>query len=70
MDLRGGSITIRDLLRNPGAKAIMKREFPGLSGSPMFLMAQGMSLNKVIGLAGGTVPKSKIEDVIKQLKEL
>ena len=70
MNLKGGNITIREIMNNPKGFAIMKREFPTLIGTPMFNLAQGMSLNKVIAHWGSHVPKTKIDSIIEELKHI
>ena len=70
MDLRNGNIKVRELMSNPGARDILRREFPGVFGSPMFRMAQNMSLDQVIRRVRGSVPPDKITEVIDQLKAL
>ncbi|MEG1777774.1 MAG: hypothetical protein RR209_02255 [Angelakisella sp.] len=70
MNLHNGNITVRELLRNPKAQQILQREFPGVMGSPMFRMAQNMSLNTVIGRVRSHVPQSKIDKLWKELSEI
>lgn len=70
MNLKGGNITIREIMNNPKGFAIMKREFPTLIGTPMFNLAQGMSLNKVIAHWGNHVSNAKIQAILNELKSI
>ena len=70
MDLQNGRITVGQLLRNPAARRIFDEEFPGLLGSPMVRMAQGMSLNRVLSHVRGKVPQQKIDHVLQRLQAL
>ena len=70
MNLKGGNVTICEIMNNPKGFAIMKREFPGLIGTPMFKLAQGMTLNKVVQHWGNKIPKAKIDSIIDELKRI
>ena len=70
MNLKGGNVTIGEIMNNPKGFAIMKREFPNLIGTPMFAMAQRMTLNKVVQHWGNHVPRSKIDSIIEELKRI
>ena len=70
MNLKGGNVTIGEIMNDPKGFAIMKREFPKLIGTPMFKMAQRMSLNRVIQHWGHHVPRSKIDSIIEELKRI
>ncbi len=70
MNLRNGNITVAELMRNAQARQLLSKEFPGVIGSPMFRMAQGMSLNQVLKHVSRKVPPQKISSVIKQLQEI
>ncbi len=59
-----------ELMKNSEARAIFAREFPGVIGSPAFNLAQGMSLNQVLGMVKGMAPAGKIDSVLSQLKAL
>jgi len=70
LNLKGGNVTIGEIMNDPKGFAIMKREFPKLIGTPMFKMAQRMSLNRVIQHWGHHVPRSKIDSIIEELKRI
>ncbi len=70
LNLKGGNVTIGEIMNDPKGFAIMKREFPKLIGTPMFKMAQRMSLNRVIQHWGHHVPRSKIQSILNELKSI
>lgn len=70
MNLRNGQISVREVLHNPRARQILQKEIPGVLNHPMIGLAQGMSLNTVIGIAAKRIPKMKINSIISQLKSL
>lgn len=70
MDLRNGNITLREILANPRAKALLQREFSQMVSGPMLMIGQGMSLNRILTHAGGKVSKQKLDDVLRQLREM
>ena len=70
MDLRNGTVTVKEILRVPAAKEILVRELPQIMRSPLVKMAGNMSLNKVLTYAKGNVPPEKVKSVLEQLKAL
>ena len=70
MDLRNGNITLRELLANPRAKALLTREFPQFTSGPMLMMGKNMSLSRILGHARGRVPQQQLDRVLRQLQEL
>lgn len=70
MDLKDGKITVREVLRNPQAKALLDKELPQVMQSPLLSLAGAMSLNQVLSYAKGHLPGQKIEELLLKLKEL
>lgn len=70
LNLRNGQITVREVLNNPNARQVINQELPGILNHPMLGLAQGMSLNTVIGFARKRVPPWKINRLVGRLKEL
>lgn len=68
MNLREGQITVREILRNPSARALLEREFPALMRSPMLHMASTMPLYIVINNARRYLSQQKLRQLIEQLK--
>lgn len=68
MNIRGGNITVREIMQNPKGMAIMRREFPNLINTPMFKLAQGMTLNKVASHWGHHIGSAKVNALIEELK--
>ncbi len=70
MNLQNGQITVREVLSNPKARALLQREYPALMNHPLLGMAQRMSLNQVLGMVRGKVPQQQINHLIGQLGKL
>ena len=52
MDLKNYQVTVREILANPAAKAVIRRELPEVMNSPLLSFAQSMTLRQVLSLAG------------------
>lgn len=70
MDLRKNKITLGELMDNTQAAEILKKEFPEWADSPLIKMASGMTISKVLKVAGKHVPKEKLAEVITKLEQL
>lgn len=70
MDLKNGNITVREILSNKQAKALLERELPEIMCSPLIALASSMRLNQVLSFAGGKIPAQKIEELLEQLKKI
>ena len=68
MDLKNNMIPVREVLKNPKAKAILQRDFPKLLGSPMLNMAMNMPLKNVLNMVKGYIPQSTINALLEELK--
>ncbi len=69
MDLKGNSITVKELLDNNAAREVIGRIAPELLNHPMLGMAKGMSLEKVISIIGSSLAPEKISSLIEELKK-
>ena len=70
MDLRNGSITLGEILKHPGARTLVEREFPGLLRHPLAGSFMGMTLNRALALLGGRIPRERIKTLLEALKAL
>lgn len=70
MDLRGGAITLGEIVRDPKARDLVNREFPGILNHPFAGRFMGMSLNKALGMARGRVPEDSVERLLTGLRDL
>ncbi len=48
MDLKNYQVTVREILTNPAAKAVIRRELPEVMNSPLLSFAQSMTLRQVL----------------------
>jgi len=69
LDLKCNSITVKELLDNDAAKAVIGRIAPELLNHPMLGMAKGMSLEKVISMVGSLLSPEKINTLLEELKK-
>lgn len=70
MDLRNYTITMGELLDNPGSRAVLQRRFGNLLSHPMVAMSRGITLRKIVEMAGNRLPKDTIMATIQELREL
>lgn len=70
MDLKDGKITVREILRNQQAKALLEKELPQVMQSPLLVLAGAMNLNQVLSYAKGHLPEQKIRELVSKLKEI
>ena len=70
MDLKNNKIQMRELLANPTAKVILKREFSQFDNPLLLAFAGKMTLENVLELAKGKVDDEKIQNALRQLEEI
>lgn len=70
MDLKNNQITVREILSNPQAVALLHRELPNLANSPMLRMSQGLTLDSLLRLAKGKLPPQQVQRIMKELQEI
>ncbi len=70
MDLRNNEITVGEIISNPDAKALLKREFPEVASPIMLQLGKNMTLTAVLELAKGRYPKEKIDRVLAELQAI
>ena len=70
MDLRGGAVTLGEIVSDPRARRLVEREFPGLLRHPFARRFMGMPLSKALKLARGRFPEDNIERLLTGLREL
>ena len=68
LDLKNYQVTVREILTNPAAKAVIRRELPEVMNSPLLSFAQSMTLRQVLSLAGN-IPQEKRDRILAALKE-
>lgn len=70
MNLKNNEITVGEIISNPEAKDLFKREFPEVMNPFMLQLAQGMTLASVLELAKGRYPQEKIDRVLAELQAI
>lgn len=67
MDLKNYQVTVREILTNPAAKAVIRRELPEVMNSPLLSFAQSMTLRS--RFSWGNIPQEKRDRILAALKE-
>jgi len=62
--------TIRQLLDNPAARAILDRYFPRMTGDSRLTMAAGMTLRQIASFAPQALTEEKLQAVDDELKRI
>lgn len=61
------------LLDNPQAKAVIEKQFPGISTNPMISMVKGMTLNQILATpqaAKAGLTKDKVESALAEVNKV
>lgn len=70
MDLRNQTITLGELLKNPQAAAILKRNFASLLSHPLASKANKLSLKQIIAMGGSKLPPQVVAQTLAELEAL
>lgn len=70
MDLRSYQITIRELLADPAARAVLARRFPQVIHRPIVAKSGAMTLERAMKLGAAYVPQKTIQAALEELKAL
>ena len=60
--------SLKELLEDPKAKAILEKHFPGFSNNPQLQMAMGMTLKQIQPFSQGVVTDDKLKLIEQELK--
>ena len=64
------SSSLKDLLADPKAKAILEKHFPGFSSNPQLQMAMGMTLKQIQPFSKGVITDDKLKLIEQELKKI
>ena len=71
MDLKGGQVTLGEILQNPQARAMIRRSRYGfLLESPLLGRFSNLPLQAALDRAGGFLPPQVIRRAVEQLRRL
>lgn len=70
MNLRNYQITIKELMANPAAKALLQKRFPLVMKHPLAVPAQTLTLAQAIEFARVYLPQSSINEFLHELQKL
>ena len=65
--------TLGQLLDNPQAKAVLDKNFPGVSTNPMVAMVKGMTLNNLLAMPQAAqfgLTKEKVEALLAEVNKV
>ena len=70
MELRNDTITLGELLDDPGARAVLQRRFGRWLEHPAVRSARSLTLAQLAGMAAVWLPRSVIRDTLEELRRL
>jgi hypothetical protein len=70
MNLKNNEITVGEVISNPQANALLKREFPDVMNPFMLQLAKKMTITEILNLAKGRYPQEKIDRVLAELQAI
>ena len=70
MDLRGQSITVGELLKDPRARAVFQRRFGRWMNHPMVGAAHSLTLKQLSEMAAVYLPRKVIRETLEELERL
>lgn len=71
MDLRNGAITVKEILANPAAVALVKQYLPGVLDNKLLVgMARSWTLNQVLSKAGHKLDPATKAKLQKELEAI
>lgn len=70
LNLRNNHISVRELLENPAARAVLERRFPEAIRLPIVAMSASLSLERALKLVSPYIPQDAIRDTLRELQAL
>ncbi len=71
MDLKGGQVTVGEILQNPNARAMIRRSrYAFLLNSPLLGQFSNLPLQTALNRAGSFLPPQVIRQAVDQLRRL
>ncbi len=70
MNLKNNHITLRELLAEPKAKAVLERRFPEAIHLPIVAMSGNLTLERILKLVSAYVPQQTIQETLQELQKL
>jgi para-nitrobenzyl esterase len=62
--------TIQDLLNNPGSKAVLDKDLPGMEADPRLQLVLQMTLRAVAQIPDANIDQAKLDQLIADLAAL
>jgi hypothetical protein len=62
--------TIKELLANPKAAAVLEKHMPGVSTNPQLSMVESMSFPDVAPMSGGQITQAMLDAIAADLKKI
>jgi len=70
MNLKNNKVTVGELLDYGPAKAVIQKRFPMVMRHPMMGAARTMTLEQILAVAEGYVPRRKLEEALSELRKV
>ena len=62
--------TLKEVLADPAAKAVLEKHVPGFSNHPLLSMAMGMTLKTIAGFPQAGLSPEKMKAILEDLAKL
>ena len=70
MNLRNHQITVGEVLDHPEARALLTKKFPLIFRKQFSPAAKTVTLEQLLALVGGYLPKRVVESTLQELERL
>lgn len=70
MDLKNNQIMVGALLDNPASRAVLQKRFAKVMNHPLVSAARTLTLEQLMNLAQVYIPKSILQDTLRELQKL
>jgi hypothetical protein len=70
LNLKNNQITMKEVLANPAAKALLQKRFPLVMKHPLANAAQTLTLAQAIEFARVYVPQTTVNEILRELQKM
>lgn len=70
MDLKQGKITVGELLDDPRSRSVLQKRFPAALRHPLTGASRTVTLDQLLSVASGWLPKRKLDDALEELRRI
>jgi hypothetical protein len=70
MDLKGYKITLGEILSYPEAASVLKKAFPEFDNPMLLSLAKNITIEQILKMAEGKVPREVLDKTISELESI